>query len=303
EKNNIPADAFITGFVFRNQLRKEVRPLMEGFAQFQKENPKVKSYLLLHTYWSEPGGWGLTRFIEELGIKKESILTTHVCSHCHNYEVKSYAGDLVNCKFCGSEKTVTTCQVNNGITEKELNEVYNLMDCYAHGMNAGGLEIPICEALYSELPLATVGYSSGEMFTDQAFVYPIKFTYTVQHQTQFLRAVPQSDSICKFLTKINNMSAEERENLGKRCREWAINKFNVNVIGKQWEDYIDSLPDHNWDFKFESDIKNVNADIRDIEENENDDFFIKECYKRILNMEISNNQDSGFLHWQQFLNN
>ena len=36
----IPLDSFIIGFVFRNQLRKSVPNLLEGFKKFKKNNPK-----------------------------------------------------------------------------------------------------------------------------------------------------------------------------------------------------------------------------------------------------------------------
>ena len=38
-----------------------------------------------------------------------------------------------------------------GVSEKELNEVYNLMDVYCHPFTSGGQEIPIQEAKLTEL--------------------------------------------------------------------------------------------------------------------------------------------------------
>ena len=48
----------------------------------------------------------------------------------------------------------------------------------------------------------------------------------------------------KFLRKVKETPTEKRAELGKQGRAWAINKFSVEVVGKQWEDLIDSLPDH-----------------------------------------------------------
>ena len=45
--NNIAEDTYIVGFVFRNQLRKSVPNLLEGFKKFQEKVPNSK--LLLHT--------------------------------------------------------------------------------------------------------------------------------------------------------------------------------------------------------------------------------------------------------------
>ena len=51
QKNDIEEDAFIVGFVFRNQLRKSVPNLLEGYAKWKaKYKPNKKTYLLFHTY-------------------------------------------------------------------------------------------------------------------------------------------------------------------------------------------------------------------------------------------------------------
>ncbi len=297
-KFKLPEDALICGFVFRNQLRKEVKPLMEGFKLHLDQGHK-KSYLLLHTHFTEPMGWDIPRFCQELKIDPQYVLTTYVCKRCHNYEVKPFVGQDIKCNCCGEEKGQTTCNVSNGVTEPELNEVYGLMDCYCHLLNAGGLEMPLVESLYAELPLATVGYSSGEMFTDQAFVYPIKFTTTVQHGTQFIRAVPQPESVCKFLNKIFEMDEQKRAELGRQGRAWATSKFSVEVIGKQWEAVIDALPEHNWDFNFTIQAKNPNAVIPEISD---DSLWLITLYKEILNMTVDGNDD-GHKYWTQRLKN
>jgi len=53
KKFTLPSSAFIIGFVFRNQLRKSVPNLLEGYKIFRDKNPDAKSYLLLHTHFEE----------------------------------------------------------------------------------------------------------------------------------------------------------------------------------------------------------------------------------------------------------
>lgn len=43
EDHNINKDAFIIGFVFRNQLRKSVPNLLEGYSLWKKSNPRIKN--------------------------------------------------------------------------------------------------------------------------------------------------------------------------------------------------------------------------------------------------------------------
>lgn len=296
KKFNISPDTFICGFVFRSQLRKEIKPLMEGFLQFQKENPEIKnSKLLLHTNFAE--GWDIVKLIEDVGLNKEDILTTYVCRDCGNYEVRSFTGQDQPCRFCGSEKGQITCNVMQGITEEQLNEVYNLMDCYCHLANAGGCEMPIIEALYAELPLATVSYSFGKTFTDEDFCYSIDWAKTIQFGTQFDRAAPSPNSVAKFLKKIAHADKSKRRDLGVKGRAFALATFSPEVVGKQWEQLIDSLPIINYDFDFTEKPKNPNYPIPLIEDN---DLFIDALYKNIL-MRDEPRTTEGFANWQNQL--
>ena len=304
KKNNISENAFITGFVFRNQLRKELFPLLEGYLLFKKQNPEIKNtYLLLHTSFSEGAGWDIPRLCENIGVNKEEILTTYICRNCKEYEIKPFAGQDLDCRFCGIKGSPQsgqfTCNVACGVTEGQLNEVYNMMDSYVHMANAAGLEIPLVEALYCELPLGTLGYASGEMFTDQSFVESIDFAWGMQIGTQFKRAVPYASSVAKTLKKFYLMTQQDREKIGKRGREWALSRFSPEIVCKQWEKVIDDLPDHGWDYSFEEEPKNPNAVIPDIRD---DSQWIITLYKEILKMTV-NSDDPGYKHWAEVMKN
>ena len=68
------SNEYIVGFVFRNQLRKSVPNLLDGFSEFKKNVPSAK--LLLHTHWSE--GWDIPRIIEEKGTQPRRH-SHHLC--------------------------------------------------------------------------------------------------------------------------------------------------------------------------------------------------------------------------------
>ena len=152
------SNEYIIGFVFRNQLRKSVPNILDGYKLFKKVEPKAK--LLLHTHWSE--GWDIGRMLEEKNISFSDILTTYVCSKCGDYQVRSFSGQEQNCQKCGSQKTVNTTNTGRGVTEEQLNEVYNLMDVYCHPFTSGGQEIPVQEAKLTELITLVTNYSCGE---------------------------------------------------------------------------------------------------------------------------------------------
>ena len=134
KKFGIRQDEFIIGFVFRNQLRKIVPNLIEGFSMWKNETGS-RGKLLLHTHWDE--GWNILRLADEYNVHHSDILTTYKCSKCRNYEVSNFQGQGLNCASCGSEKSKVTSNILNGVTEEELNEIYNLMDVYCHPFTSG----------------------------------------------------------------------------------------------------------------------------------------------------------------------
>ena len=128
KKYTIDSNCFLIGFVFRNQLRKSVPNLLDGYREFLKRNPESNAKLLLHTHWGE--GWDIPRLLKEKNIDPLNILTTFYCSACRQYEIKPFSAQQQDCKFCGSKGTQNTTSVQSGVSEEQLNEIYNLMDVY-----------------------------------------------------------------------------------------------------------------------------------------------------------------------------
>jgi len=85
EKNNISESEFVIGFVFRNQLRKSVPNLLQGFKIFKDQNPLVSAKLLLHTNWQE--GWNIAKLCGEANVKLTDILTTYICKTFTSYKL------------------------------------------------------------------------------------------------------------------------------------------------------------------------------------------------------------------------
>lgn len=245
--SEIPQDAFIVGFVFRNQLRKSVPNLIEGFAEFQKQNPKSNSKLLLHTSWQE--GWNIHRLADQYGVNKSDILTTHVCNKCTSYEVREYKGEKAPCKFCGGKDTMVTTGVGLGVSEEQLCEVYNLMDVYCHPFTSGGQEIPIQEAKLCELVTLVTNYSCGEeMCEEDAASLPLDWDKYTEHGTEFIKASTKPFSIAKNLSKVFKMKPESRSKMGQQARQWVLDHFSTEAVGKQFEEFLDALDPIEYDF-------------------------------------------------------
>jgi|TARA_Y100000289_G_scaffold39202_1_gene38689 glycosyltransferase involved in cell wall biosynthesis len=295
--HGINEDDFVIGFVFRNQLRKSVPNILEGFKLFLDQEPRSNAKLLLHTHWSE--GWDIPRLIQEKGIDPQRILTTYFCSSCGSYEVRNFTGQEQNCKVCGS-KTLNTTNVKSGVNEKQLNEVYNLMDVYCHPFTSGGQEIPIQEAKLTELITLVTDYSCGEDSCNEASGgIPLDWSEYREPGTQFIKATTSAFSIAKNLKKVFNMKPDKRSAQGKKSRDYVIKEYSVESVGAQLENIIDEMPEIDWDFDLSFKSRNADYDPPAIESNKD---WVINLYKNILNKDVDENDD-GHKHWMHRLSN
>jgi len=301
EKFGISPDTFVIGFVFRNQLRKSVPNLIKGFKLFRQNNPTTKTKLLLHTHWNE--GWNIKKLCEEHQVPLSDILTTYVCRGCRKYEIKNFSNNEVDCKFCNGKNTQITTGPGFGVSEEQLNEVYNLMDCYAHPFTSGGMEIPCFEAKLVELVTLVTNYSCGEdLCEDPAGSLPLEWNEYREPDTMFIKASTNPNSICKQLTKVLNMKPETKKEFGKKGRQWVIDNFSIEVIGKFLEEFIDNAPAITDESIFEPIKINPNpyyvmpANILD------DSQWITHLYHNILDRKEIDAIDEGHKHWMGRIN-
>jgi glycosyltransferase involved in cell wall biosynthesis len=292
---SIDENAFVVGFVFRNQLRKSAPNLLEGYKMWKQSNPEAKNTrLLLHTHFGE--GWNILKLADEYQIDKNEILTTYICKGCLNYEIKPFRGQDLKCKFCSADKAQMTTNVGLGISEEELNEVYNLMDVYVHPFTSGGQEIPIQEAKYTELITLVTNYSCGEeMCEEEAASLPLDWSEYREHGTEFRKASTYPLSIAKQINKVFKMRPQERRGMGEKAREWTIKNFSVENIGGLIEKKVDSFPEITSDaFEIKTEEKDPNCKIDNIED---DGKWILSLYKNILRLDGIDENDNGYKYW------
>jgi glycosyltransferase involved in cell wall biosynthesis len=298
-KFNISPDEYVIGFVFRNQLRKSVPNLLAGYKDFLKKNPSAKTKLLLHTNFSE--GWGIHKLADEYELDKQNILTTYVCSGCGAYGIHPFVGQEQKCPHCYLDKSYSTTGINSGVSEEQLNEVYNLMDVYCHPFTSGGQEIPIQEAKLTELITLVTNYSCGvDSCTDEACSLPLDWSEYREHGTEFIKASTKEESIAKQLEKVYEMPAKEKEKMGQRARRWVIDNFSISKIGKELESFMDSAPVIDTDIVYS--IKNNKNPEALIDGDLPDEEWIISLYKNTLDMNVDN-KDQGYQYWMKEIKN
>ena len=291
----IPQNAFVIGFVFRNQLRKTVPNLLEGFKEFLRQEPQSNARLLLHTHWSE--GWDIPRLLHEKSIDPNLVLTTYFCSTCSSYEVRPFTGQQQQCRACGS-KTLNTTNTTNGVSEKQLNQVYNLMDVYCHPFTSGGQELPVQEAKLTELITLVTDYSCGEdSCSPESGGIPLDWSEYREPGTQFIKASTYPSSISKSLKRVYKMRPEKRKAREKKSRQYVLDNYDKSIIGKKLEDIIDAAPAVDWDFDFSFKPRNPNYVPPNIPDNT---AWVSDIYKNILN-NVVDHTDKGHQHWMQRL--
>jgi hypothetical protein len=252
DKNKISEDTFIIGFVFRNQLRKSVPNLLQGYAEWKKKySPSKETKLLLHTGYAD--GWDINKLAAETNVDITDIICTYVCKNCKNYSVKNFSGEGIPCEHCHANKSCFTPEPDHGVSEEQLNEIYNLMDVYCHPFTSGGQEIPIQEAKLTELITLVTNYSCGEeMCVDEAHSLPLDWTEYREHETEFRKASTLPSSISKMIQKVYSMSGHEIEEMGKKAREWTLNNYSSDALCKFIQNFIDSAPLTDYEFPLEN---------------------------------------------------
>lgn len=287
------SDEYIIGFVFRNQLRKSVPNLLDGFKLFQENNKQAKAKLLLHTSWNE--GWDIVKLLKEKEIDPKNILTTYVCKNCNAYNVKSFSSHVVNCDFCRTQNSCETTNVKTGVNEQQLNEIYNLMDVYCHPFTSGGQEIPIQEAKLTELITLVTNYSCGEdCSTEASGGFPLEWAEYREPGTQFIKASTLPTSIFSQLQHVYGLSLEIKKLLGKAARQFVIDNYSIEVVGRFFENLFDSFP--HVDYVFEN--KKLKCDpFYDPDVNLQDKEWVESLYCNILKKK----DPAGVIHWMQRL--
>ena len=236
-------DSYVIGFVFKNQLRKSVPNLLQGFKKFKEQNKNVKAKLLLHTDWSEVhSGWDIPRYIKEMNVDPNDVLSTYVCHSCDFYYVSHYQGEDKNCPKCKAEKTFKTKTSTKGIGEVELNELYNCMDVYCHPFTSGGQELPIQEAKAAGLITLVTEYSCG---TDSCYNHqggiPLEWNEYREPQTQFIKSSTCPDDIARKLKQVYEMDDVDKWDLSTKAIKHVKENFSVDVIVKKLKNILFSL--------------------------------------------------------------
>lgn len=234
---------YVIGFVFKNQLRKSVPNILEGFKIFQNDNPDIAAKLLLHTDWAEKeAGWDIEKYIEEKGIKKENILATYLCHKCGQYFLRPYSGEDKNCGVCGAKESVKTKNSGKGVNEYQLNEIYNMMDVYCHPFTSGGQELPIQEAKAAGLITLVTSYSCGlDSCEPHQGGLSLNWSEYREPHTNFIKATTCPKNIAEKLRLVYDLPNSEKQVLIEAGKKHLDENFSIQKITEKLKSVIQEV--------------------------------------------------------------
>jgi glycosyltransferase involved in cell wall biosynthesis len=238
-------DKFVIGFVFKNQLRKSVPNLLDGFKRFQDRNPSTKAKLLLHTDWPFSSGstWDIQSLIRDFKVDPDDVLASYLCTSCNNFSVQPYSGENVPCPCCGKSDTLKTKDNGFGLSEDQLNVVYNLMDVYCHPFTSGGQEMPIQEAKAAGKITLVTDYSCGlDMCERKHGGLSLPWSPYFEPESRFKKASTNPEGICARLEQFLVMTPSHKDELINIGRAYVESEYSLPVIGDKLKDIIRDLP-------------------------------------------------------------
>lgn len=245
EAFGLDPDAFIIGSVMRNQKRKLIPELFSAVRNFidklkTDNNPIAeKVYLYLHTSYPD-AGWDIPRLLKEYEIGNR-VLFTYSCKNCGFYKPSLYQHPSAHCPRCG-QKAFSMPNVSNGISQQDLNTIYNIFDIYVQYAICEGFGMPQVEAGAAGVPIASVDYSAMNDVIQKLKAYPVKVNqYFKELETKAVRVYPDNQSLINILYEYINMPSLIREQKRFETRKLTEKYYCWDIIAKKWEKYLDNL--------------------------------------------------------------
>jgi len=242
---NLDPDSFIIGAVMRNQKRKLIPELCVAVKKFidklhQENHPKAGKILIyLHTSYPD-AGWDIPLFLKEYEIGNK-VLFTYSCKHCGFYGPSLYQHPMAICPRCG-QKAFSMPNVSHGISQAELNTIYNTMDMYVQYAICEGFGMPQVEAGAAGVPIATVDYSAMQDIIKNLDAFPIAVNqYFRELETKAIRVYPDDDSLVSILHNFINQPEFIQEQKRFETRKLTEQHYNWDDIAKKWENYLDNV--------------------------------------------------------------
>ncbi len=206
-------DKFLVFWNNRNARRKQPGTLVHSFKQFLDKVGHDKAKLIMHTNPKDENGPDLEAQINALGLTNGEVM----------FSTTKYPPD-------------------------QMSILYNICDCTINISDAEGFGLSTLESLACETPIIvsmTGGLqeqvTDGEEFFGVGIEPAAKAVIGSQSVPFIYEDRVAEDDVVDALTKIYNMSREERKDLGKKGFEHVQKNYNFENFEKEWVDLLTSV--------------------------------------------------------------
>ena len=212
KKSNF-GDKFLFFWNSRNARRKLSGSVIWWFSEFLDRVGKDRAALLMHTDPKDPNGQDLDALLEELNLTNGEV------------------------KFS-----------NGRATMEQMAGFYNAADCTICVSDAEGFGLSCLESLACETPvIANMTGGLQDQVTDGTNffgigIHPASKAVIGSQQVPYIYEdrIAKEDFIAA-LEKMLNMTEEEKEELGKKCRKHVEENFDPDVLLSKWDEHLSDL--------------------------------------------------------------
>jgi len=202
----LPEHVPLFGMFSRNQPRKAQDKAIEAFAKYLKMlPPNTDARIYFHCPIIDQG-WNLRDLADDYGVAKNVILNERL-------------------------------QVGMGVTDGELNELYNACDATVLPTRSEGFGLTVLESMSAGTPVITTDYSAQAEFSRDNGALLIKVqTFDHEPGLNIKRAMVDTDHLASLYKRISS-DPKLREDLGRKGRRKAIS-MDWYKICCQWDEFL-----------------------------------------------------------------
>jgi len=196
---------FVVGCIARNQLRKRLDKLLEGFAKFAKTNKDTVLYL-----------------------KSEAVSD-------HGYDLP----DLIDYWDIGDKVILDENKKKSGYDEKRVVEIINAFDVYVQTAGAEGFGLPLLEAMSCGIPVVAPDYSSCSELVRGHGVLLKPYFHRIIDMAGVEQVSIDTDELAEKLHELYENDTMRKE-LSEKGRDFA-ETLSWEVFGRRWKDILSTI--------------------------------------------------------------
>lgn len=275
-KKDLGLNGFVIGTVMRNMARKRFPELFRAFGKIVQNHPNVILYC--HTSYPDKEPWNIPRLLLENNIQN-NVVFTHTCQNCHDVWPSKYKGKLSFCPKC-LNKSAVMATPGKGLSEEQMNIMYNIFDLYVQFSNLEGFGMPLIEASMAGTPTLAPKFSAMIDVIDKngGEYINIDASYKDTNSDRWC-GIPSESDLIKKVNRYIKMDNSKLNTLRNQTYTQTKSNFSWDKFYSKIKNSIDSLPNKSW--KTQVDIQQPSEPINGLDKLTNSEF-VRWCIVNVL---------------------